>query len=374
MELKHFDVSPGTGFLPEQPSHPLGDYFSEWEEAVRCLPQLIRNKLVVEHVTKLQEKEFSDKTLKSQREWQRAYVVLSYLAQAYLYESEHNLESALILPSKLSIPWQTTAEYVGLPPVAAYAAVVLYNYTVKDPKKPFTADNLSAAVTFTGSDEESWFVVVHALEELAAATGLQAIITAYNAISSRDNKILGRSLMIIEETLQKMNTTLEFMQNCTPYFFYWELRPFLGFPECGVIYSGVSPETKHYRSGSGAQDSAIPAFSIFLGIKHGKDEKETLDDLALYMPAKHREFLDTLSKQPSVRCYVQESGDAELIKCYDKAVRALESFRSEHIKLVTSYIINAKRSRGEETTEEDKGTGGTPFMQFLKNVRDNTKS
>lgn len=74
------------------------------------------------------------------------------------------------------------------------------------------------------------------------------------------------------------------------------------------------------------------------------------------MPAKHREFLNTLAKQPSVRSYVQESGDIELIKCYDKAVKALELFRSEHIKLVTSYIINAKWCHGEETTEKDMGT------------------
>ena len=374
MELKHFDVSPNTGFLPEQPSHPLGDYFSEWEKAVQSLPQLIADKVVIEHITRLQEKEFSDNTLKCEREWQRAYTILSYLAQAYLYESKHSPGSAITLPSKLSIPWQKTAEHVGLPPVASYAAVVLHNYTVMDPTKPFTAENLKAAVTFTGSEEESWFVVVHALEEIAAAPGLEAITTACNARSSCDNKTLGSSLMIIEETLQKMITTLGFMQNCTPEFFYWKLRPFLGFPECGVIYSGVSPEICHYRSGSGAQDSAIPAFSIFLGIKHGKEEHETLGDLTLYMPAKHREFLNALAKQPSVRSYVQESGDTELINCYGKAVKALESFRSEHIKLVTSYIINAKQCHGQETTEEDKGTGGTPFMRFLKNVRDNTKS
>lgn len=65
----------------------------------------------------------------------------------------------------------------------------------------FTAENLKVAVTFTGSDEESWFVVVHVLEETAAAPGLEPLITACNASLSRDNETLESCLMIIEETL-----------------------------------------------------------------------------------------------------------------------------------------------------------------------------
>ena len=161
---------------------------------------------------------------------------------------------------------------------------------------------------------------------------------------------------------------------CTPKFFYNTLRLFLSFSEGGVIY-GELTEVKHYRSGSGAQDSAIPAFSLFLGIKHepGSEEENTLNDFEAYMPAIHREFLKAIRRKASVRSYVLESGNAELIKSYYEAVSALASFRTEHIKLVTSYIVNVKQNQGEKLSEEDRGTGGTPFMQFLKNVRDNSK-
>ena len=374
MESENFDVSKKTGFLPQEPIQKLGDYFSEWEKAAQSLPQLIHDNCLKETIVALPEKEFNAKTLNTEGEWRWAYVIVSFLAQAYIYISGDRTGSAVVLPSKLAIPWHTVAKHIGVPPVATYAAVVLYNYTLKDPSRTVDADNLQAALTFTGSSKESWFFMVHVLEETAAAPGLEAIVTAYKALSSKDNEALGRSLQTIAESLHLMKTTLAKMyDHCTPEFFYNELRPFLCFPASGILYSGVSSEVKRYRSGSAAQDSAIPAFNIFLGTKHESEEQEILDDFKLYMPAKHREFLVTLGQQPSVSYYVQESGDAELIRSYDEAVDALASFRSRHISLVTSYIINVKQRQGEESSEEDKGTGGTPFMRFLKKVRDNTK-
>ena len=375
MEAGKFNISKKTGFLAEKLSQKLpGDYFNDWELAVRNLPQLTRDRTVKATIDALPEKEFSTRTLSTEAEWQWAYVIVSYLGQAYIFDSvEDDKGSVMRLPSKLAIPWHATARHLGVLPAASYAAFVLYNYTLKDPAKPIEAGNLQPIVTFTGSSSESWFYIVHILEEMAAAPGLDAIMTAYQAISSMDNECLARCLKTIAESLYCMKNTLKRMYDqCTPTYFYNKLRPLFSFPESGLIYSGVSTEVKKYSSVSGAQDSAIPAFSTFLGVKHGQEERELADKFRLYMPAKHREFLEALDQQPSVSSYVQESGDVELIKQYDEAVGALASFRSQHVSLVTSYIINVKQRQGEQSNEEDKGTGGTPFMRFLKKVRDNT--
>ena len=374
LELKDFNISSNTGFLPEHPSTELpGNYFREWEKAARNLPQLISSKTVKDVIDLLPEREFTMTTLSTEAEWRRAYMLVSFLAQAYTSEVAE-VGKVMKLPQKLSVPWHATSKHIGILPAATYAAIVMYNYTLKDPAKPLEEENLQAAMTFTGTKEESWFYMIHILEEIAAAPGLDAIVTAYKAISSNDRNSLAQSLKVIAETLHSMKLILRRMyEHCNPAFFYNTLRPLLSFPESGMVYSGVSSDVIKYCSVSGAQDSAIPAFSIFLGTRNGAHEQELVERFKLYMPAKHREFLESLGKQPSVNGYVQGSGDAELVKQYDAAVDALTSFRSRHISLVTSYIINVKQRQGERISTEDKGTGGTPnFMQFLKKVRDNT--
>ena len=374
MELKDFDISMITGFLPEQVCNKLpGDYFNEWEVAACSLPQWTQAKIVRDNVDALPEREFTTAMLGTdEAEWRWAYMVVSFLAQAYISEDRKG-DSVQTLPPKLAIPWQSTSAHVGVLPAATYAAIVMYNYTLKDPTKSMTAGNLKAALTFTGTNEESWFFMVHILEEVWAAPGLQAIMKGYTAIVSKDNNSLARCLETITQTLRDMRNTLKKMyEHCDPAFFYNKIRPFLSFPEGGLIYSGVSSEVQKYCSVSGAQDTAIPAFSIFLGAKHDLREQQLVDKFKLYMPAKHRKFLQYLSEQTSAYVYVKETGDSELIQRYDEAVDALVAFRSGHISLVTSYIINVKRRQGEGFTETDKGTGGTPFMTFLKKVRDNT--
>ena len=374
MELKDFDISMKTGFLPEQVCNKLpGEHFTEWEAAARNLPQWTRDKTVRENIDDLPVREFTTATLgTNEAEWRWAYVVVSFLAQAYVSEDVKG-ESVQRLPSKLSIPWQSTSTHIGVLPAATYAAFAMYNYTLKDPTKPITEGNLQPALTFTGTSEESWFLIVHILEEVGAAPGLQAIMRGCTAIASKDNMSLARCLETIAQTLRDMRNTLKKMyKHCDPAFFYNKLRPLFTFPEGGLIYSGVSSEVQKYSSVSGAQDSAIPAFSIFLGAKHDPREQQLVDKFKLSMPAKHRQFLQFLSEQASVCQYVKESRDSELVQRYDEAVDALVSFRSGHISLVTSYIINVKRCQGEGLDKEAKGTGGTPFMVFLKKVRDDT--
>ena len=130
----------------------------------------------------------------------------------------------------------------------------------------------------------------------------------------------------------------------------------------------MSFEVQQYCNVSGAQDTAIPAFRIilFLGARHESTERQLVDKFKLYMPTKHRRFLQFLREQTaSLHEYVEECGDDELLMRYDEAVDSLVLFRSGHISLVTSYIINVKRRQGEGVSDRDMGTGGTPFMAFL---------
>lgn len=74
----------------------------------------------------------------------------------------------------------------------------------------------------------------------------------------------------------------------------------------------------------------------------------------------------------------------EALGAYNSALRALEGFRSEHIKIVTLYVIGPARraaqspasASGNAPKEQDesqmKGTGGSNLASLLKGMRTDT--
>ena len=374
-KLSDYDISTKTGFVPEQPVPTLtSTYFEKWERTAQNLPHLLQTNQLRKSVDELPDTEFSSNTLHCDNEWRRAYAILSFISQAYIWEGGQS-DPITELPAKIAIPWHSTSQYIGVPPAATYAATIFYNYMLKVPTDGLIAENLQAALTFTGREDESWFYMIHLLSELAAVPGLKAIESGLSAIARNDDKDLQVSMKAIGNSVLSMKETLTRMyEQSNPKFYYNILRYFFGCPEGGIQFTGVSTERKTFRGGSGAQDTAIPAFGVFLGIKHSSKEREQLDDFKKYMPPKHREFLLALEHQPSARDYVHNSGNSELLKCYNKVVEALVSFRSEHRILVTRFIVNMKQQNGERVTEKAKGMGGTPFMIFLKNLKEDTAS
>lgn len=379
LRLSDFDISEKTGFLPEVPplSRLSHESFSKWEELMDQLPTLIKEHRLREMIEMLPEAEFNESSLKSEQEWQRAYVVLTFLSQGYIWmEGEKGLVNKL--PAILAVPWCAVAEHVTLQPVITYGTTVLYNYELIDPKGPVGGNNLRAIATFTGTEDESWFYIAAIFIETAAVPGLQAMERIFSAMDVEDYRSIAEDLKIVTKSLDDMRVGLNRMyERCDPKFFYLDIRPFQAgskgleaFPD-GIIYEGVDPPLRQYHGASAAQNSAIHAYDVFLGARHTGSDLEFLQTMRHYMPRKHREFLDLLSHQPPIRGYAVQSGDFELIKSYNQAVEAFGEFRSTHIVLVTRYIVMQKK-HSVNVSLEDKGTGGTPFMSFLKQVRDDT--
>ena len=328
-------------------------------------------------VHKLPDVEFSERTLRSEEEWRRAYVVLTFLSQGYIWaEGETGIPSTI--PKLLAVPWLKASEHVGIPPVVTYGATVLYNWGLRDPCRPMTADNLYIHDTFTGTEDESWFYVVPILVELAAVSGIHAIVQAFTNMIDHNLEALTHNLEDIRTSVQQMELALKRMyEHCDPKTFYLKIRPFQAgskgleaFPK-GLVYEGVSHRPVTLSGASAAQSSAIPTFDIFLGAKHSGKEAGFLEEMRKHMPPPHRRFLEELDRQPSVREFARQSGDAEVIMAYNRAVDAFADFRGEHVILAARYIVMQK-SLSVNASLDAKGTGGTDFMQFLKKVRDET--
>lgn len=86
-DLKKFAIT-RNGFLPaESPSELLSDpYYEPWELVAQHLPQLIDEDRIRDEVSKLPV--LDTHRLLSEAEWRRAYVVLAYIAHAYIWGGE----------------------------------------------------------------------------------------------------------------------------------------------------------------------------------------------------------------------------------------------------------------------------------------------
>jgi indoleamine 2,3-dioxygenase len=91
-----------------------------------------------------------------------------------------------------------------------------------------------------------------------------------------------------------------------------------------------------------------------------------------YMPPAHREFIRRLQEGASIRQFVMERRkDAPSLRdLYNNCVELLEHFRSTHVGYAESYI--QKQSRRGSKNPTDVGTGGTPFMPYLRKHRNET--
>ena len=235
------------------------------------LSDLLRNKQLRKVVHELPELEFSEKTLHSIEEWRGALIMLSGLFQGCMWqEGEARLPSKM--PSILAVPFDNVSKKVGTPLVITYASTVLYNWRMRDPDKPMTIENLQAIVNHTGTEDESWFFMIHVLIELEAVPAIKGMWDGLAAQEEGNNVDLVRSLANVESALAGMGRALGRMSDgCSPRTFYVDIRPYLAgtkgldaFPN-GMIYEGVDSKPLQFYGGSAAHSTSIKAIDIYLG-------------------------------------------------------------------------------------------------------------
>jgi indoleamine 2,3-dioxygenase len=166
-----------------------------------------------------------------------------------------------------------------------------------------------------------------------------------------------------------------------PYIHGWKNHPDL---PAGVIYEGVTAyggQPQQFRGETGAQSSIIPALDATLGVRHKEDMLSSyLLEMREYMPPAHRAFIESLENRAmdgggpegrnGIRPFVERAGRASLTGVYNTCVELVEKFRSLHLEYAATYIF--KQAQTDAKNPHAVGTGGTPFMPYLKKHRDET--
>ncbi|MEM6747177.1 MAG: indoleamine 2,3-dioxygenase [Pseudomonadota bacterium] len=316
----------------------------------------------------------------SNAELRMATIHYAFMIQAYIWGQA---EPSDRLPEELARPMVAIADRLGQQPLLTYSSYVLDNWELIDPHRPLALDNIAMIQNFQGGQDEAWFVLVHVAIEAEAGKVLARMAPIIDAAGARDAE---RTRHLLEETAatwQTLKAIFDRMpERCDPYIYFERVRPYIhgwkdnpALPD-GVVYEGVErygSKGQAFRGQTGSQSSIVPSMDALLGIGHAADPlKAFLDQLHAYRPVGHRRFIDDVRAASKLRDFVRQTDHRGLTDAYNANVQAVADFRTRHLEYAASYINKqGKKAIGNDT---EVGTGGTPFMRYLKKHRDETSA
>jgi indoleamine 2,3-dioxygenase len=351
------------GFLPEP--DPLtafapGSEFAPLDQLGRDLPSLLHDRSFRQYARSLEIplwklQPASDEELRALRLY---YVRVGFLASAYV--NQVGEPPARALPANLAAPLARACRLLRRPPILSYDGYALYNWRRFRPDGPIALGNLDTIQNFVHLYDEHWFILVHVEIEAIAAQILAAIEEATPALQARESRPLNESLARIEDAVRRQVAVLRRIpEKMDPALYYRTFRPYIRFFE-NVVYEGVTQAPIDFRGETGAQSSIMPTLVAFLKIPHQPSPlMDHLADMRNYMPPEHRAVIDEVTALPPVR----ELAEA---RAFNGVLDAMVAFRETHFGWAWQYI--------NERVDDPRGTGGTPYMQWLKQLIDETRA
>ncbi|MGA1762652.1 MAG: tryptophan 2,3-dioxygenase [Gammaproteobacteria bacterium] len=320
-----------------------------------------------------------DEVLNDSPQLNLAMNYLSFIAHAYMWGDEEPNE---FLPAAIAAPWVKAATILERPPILSYASYCLENWYRINSKDPISLENVALITNFLGGVDEDWFVTIHVCIEDAAREAIKAAKMISGLDASSDQKDLVEGLSKINNSMEAVNEIFKRMpEKCDPYIYYHRVRPFIfgtkdnpDLPN-GLIYEGeFNNQPQFYRGETGAQSSIIPSLDGALQIEHTNDNlRHYLNEMREYMPKSHREFIGELEANSQVRSLIKDSRDAS--QRYNDCLEEIRAFRALHLEYAGTYIHKQSQIKNPFGTGGSTitGTGGTPFMNYLRKHRDETE-
>ncbi|KAG8512497.1 Indoleamine 2,3-dioxygenase 1 [Galemys pyrenaicus] len=342
--LEEFHIDEEVGFALPNPLEELSCPYDAWINIAKNLPELIETNQLRAEVEKLPEMDI--KGLQGHKSQRLAHLALSYITMAYVWNKGDG-DVRKVLPRNIAVPYCTLSKKLGMPPILIYADCVLANWKKKDPNGYVNSDTI----------------------------GMKRVIpNIYDALQQNDCETLQKSLCEIASCLDKALETFQQIHS------NWKGNSQL--PD-GLLYEGVWDTPQTFAGGSAAQSSVFQCFDVLLGIRHIQDGKsfEFLQTMRTYMPPVHQNFLHSLESKPSIRDFIKSKDDANLKDAYNKCVGAMVELRNYHLSIVAKYIVTPARQQAKQNPKskesegaENRGTGGTNIMEFLKAVKSGTEN
>ncbi len=383
MKLSDYDMSASRGFLShfEIVDIDLPDIFAPVLQAAENLSGLMTTGRVRHWLEQLPALDLAEWAANAPEEQVRvAMVRYSFLVQAYVWGES---EAPTALPANLARPMVALADRLDQAPLLPYSGYVLDNWARLDRDSPIGLDNVYMVQNFLGGADENWFVLIHVAIEAAAGPLLGLVCDLVAAAHAEDTAGATALLEEMDGHWDAVNAIFDRMPDrCDPYIYYQRVRPYIhgwannpALPD-GLIYEGVEKYQgtgQVFRGQTGSQSSIVPSMDALFQVRHENDPLRTyLDELHAHRPVQHRRYIEDLREQSQLREFAIASGDAALRKAFNASVEQVARFRTRHLEYAASYINKqAVSGKGNDT---EVGTGGTPFMKYLKKHRDENRA
>jgi indoleamine 2,3-dioxygenase len=364
------------GFLPEQ--DPLSAFlptseFAVLDEIGRDLPTMLHDRRFRQYARTLKiplwsESRAHPKDLPALRLY---YVRVGFLASAYI--NQVGEAPATVLPANLAAPLCRACKLLKRPPILSYDGYALYNWKRFRKDQPIALGNIDTIQNFVHLYDEHWFILVHVEIEALAARILEAVAKSQFGLSSNDAGVVNDALRTIAGAVNDQAKVLRRIpEKMDPALYYKTFRPYIRFFE-NVRYEVTEQNSENgsnqhapamvgmnFRGETGAQSSIMPTLVALMEIPHKTSMLTNhLADMRNYMPAEHRELIESVEAMPSVR----ELAEPE---AYNAVLDAIADFRSVHYGWAQEYI--------NRRTDDPRGTGGTPYMEWLKQLIEETRA
>lgn len=305
-----------------------------------------------------------------------AMVRYSFLVQSYVWG---DAQAPTHLPANLARPIVAIADKLGQAALLPYSSYVLDNWARIDKSGGITLDNIRMVQNFAGGEDENWFVLVHVAIEAEAGVLLDDAVQLIAASEAGEAARCEALLTEMDGAWERIYAVFKRMpERCDPYIYFHRVRPWIhGWANNpalggGLVYEGVDKyanQPQALRGQTGSQSSIVPAMDALLGVHHSDDPlKAFLDELHHYRPVPHRRFIEDVGARSQLREFVAGSGSDGLKAAFNANVEQVARFRTRHLEYAASYIN--KQAGSIPGNDPDVGTGGTPFMKYLKKHRD----
>lgn len=383
MQLSDYGMSRERGFLSpyEIDEVFLPTRFDTVIDTAERLGDLLTTGRVRHWLDKLPEPDVADWLRQAPEEQVRTMMVhYSFLVQAYVWGEP---EAPAHLPKNLARPIVALADRLGQAPLLPYSAYVLDNWARIDKAGPVALDNIRMVQNFLGGVDENWFVMIHVAIEAEAGVLLDNAVQLVAAARDEDAAQCEALMVGMDAAWEKVYAVFKRMtERCDPYVYFHRVRPYIhGWANNpalgdGLIYEGVDKfgnKPQAFRGQTGSQSSIVPAMDALFGVGHSDDPlKRFLDELHHYRPVPHRRFIEDLAARSTLREFVSRSNSPALRDAFNGCLEQVARFRTRHLEYAASYIN--KQAGSIRGNDPDVGTGGTPFMRYLKKHRDENRA